>query len=144
MDFNPVKNKDLTLYDVERNPQVSKKYFNYSVDGLAIQNKYIDLLKSQKILTLLPIQAISIDKGLLKERSNQLIMAPTSAGKTLIGELAGISRILSDKRKMLYLVLIRALASLRTVEFKSKYKFLNLTIIKRIGESLLDKKKQEG
>jgi len=141
VDFNPVKNKDLTLYDVERNPPISKKYLNYSVDGLAIPNKYIDLLKSQRILTLLPIQAISIDKGLLKERSNQLIMAPTSAGKTLIGELAGISRILSDKRKMLYLVPIRALASLRTVEFKSKYKSLNLTIIKRIGESLLDKKK---
>jgi superfamily II helicase len=101
VDFNPVKNKDLTLYDVERNPQVSKKYFNYSVDGLAIQNKYIDLLKSQKILTLLPIQAISIEKGLLKERSNQLIMAPTSAGKTLVGELAGISRILSDKKKFI-------------------------------------------
>jgi len=145
VDFNPVNNKEMTLYDVERNPQVSKKYLNYSVDGLAIQNNYKDLLKSQKIATLLPIQAISIDKGLLnlKTRTNQLIMAPTSAGKTLVGELAGISRILSDKKKMLYLVPIRALASLRTVEFKSKYKALNLTIIKRIGESLLDKKEPE-
>jgi len=143
VDFNPVKNKGMTLYDVERNPPVSKKYLNHSVDGLAIQNNYKDLLKSQNILTLLPIQAISIEKGLLKERSNQLIMAPTSAGKTLVGELAGISRILSDKRKMLYLVPIRALASLRTVEFKSKYKSLNLTVIKKIGESLLDKKEPE-
>ncbi len=143
VDFNPVKNKELTLYDVERNPQVSKKYLNYSVDSLVIQNKFKDLLKSQKILTLLPIQAISIEKGLLKERMNQLIMAPTSAGKTLVGELAGISRLLSDKRKMLYLVPIRALASLRTVEFQSKYKSLNLTVIKKIGESLLDKKEPE-
>ena len=71
-------------------------------------------------------------------------MAPTSAGKTLVGELAGISRILSDKRKMLYLVPIRALASLRTVEFKSKYKSLNLKVIKKIGESLLDKKEPEA
>jgi helicase len=70
-------------------------------------------------------------------------MAPTSAGKTLVGELAGISRILSDRRKMLYLVPIRALASLRTVEFKSKYKPLNLKVIKKIGESLLDKKEPE-
>lgn len=143
VDFNPVKNKELTLYDVERNPQVNKKYLNHNIDNLAIQNKFKDLLKSQKILTLLPIQAISIDKGLLKERTNQLIMAPTSAGKTLVGELAGISKILRDKRKMLYLVPIRALASLRTVEFQSKYKSLNLTVIKKIGESLLDKKEPE-
>jgi len=143
VDFDPLKNKEMTLYDVERNPQVSKKYLNYNVDDLEIQNKYKDLLKSQKISTLLPIQAISIDKGLLKERANQLIMAPTSAGKTLVGELAGISRVLSEKKKMLYLVPIRALASLRTVEFKSKYKPLNLTIIKRIGESLLEKKEPE-
>ncbi|HUW89313.1 MAG TPA: DEAD/DEAH box helicase, partial [Candidatus Nanopelagicaceae bacterium] len=143
VDFDPLKNKEMTLYDVERNPQVSKKYLNYNVDDLEIQNKYKDLLKSQKISTLLPIQAISIDKGLLKERANQLIMAPTSAGKTLVGELAGISRVLSEKKKMLYLVPIRALASLRTEEFKSKYKPLNLTIIKRIGESLLEKKEPE-
>jgi helicase len=143
VDFNPVNNKEMTLYDVERNPQVSKKYLNYRVDDLEIQKKYKDLLKSQKILTLLPIQAISIERGLIKERSNQLIMAPTSAGKTLVGELAGISRILSDKRKMLYLVPIRALASLRTVEFESKYKSLNLTVIKKIGESLLDKREPE-
>ena len=143
VDFNPVNNKEMTLYDVERNPQVSKKYLNYSVDGLEIQKKYKDLLKSQKILTLLPIQAISIEKGLIKERSNQLIMAPTSAGKTLVGELAGVSRILSDKRKMLYLVPIRALASLRTVEFEFKYKSLNLKVIKKIGESLLEKREPE-
>ncbi|MBY9020277.1 MAG: DEAD/DEAH box helicase [Candidatus Lokiarchaeota archaeon] len=143
VDFNPVNNKEMTLYDVEKNPQVSKKYLNYRVDDLAIQNKYKTLLKSKKILTLLPIQAISIEEGLLKQRSNQLITAPTSAGKTLVGELAGVSRIISDKRKMLYLVPIRALASLRTVEFKSKYKSLNLKIIKRIGESLLDKKEPE-
>ncbi|MHA1240100.1 MAG: DEAD/DEAH box helicase, partial [Promethearchaeota archaeon] len=144
VDFNPVKNKEMTLYDIERNPQVSKKYLNFSVDDLAIQKIYKDLLKAQNILTLLPIQAISIDNGLLKERSNQLVMAPTSAGKTLVGELAGISRVLSEKRKMLYLVPIRALASLRTEEFKSKYKSLNLIVIKKIGESLLEKKEPEN
>ena len=63
-------------------------------------------------------------------------MAPTSAGKTLIGELAGISRILKDKRKMLYLVPIRALASLRTEEFKNKYKRLDLKIVKRMDKKL--------
>jgi len=105
---------------------------SFKVDFNPIKNK-----EAFKILTLLPIQAISIERGLIKEKTNQLVMAPTSAGKTLIGELAGITRILSDKRKLLYLVPIRALASLRTVEFKHKYKTLNL------GESILEKKETE-
>ncbi|MFW9952086.1 MAG: DEAD/DEAH box helicase [Candidatus Thorarchaeota archaeon] len=143
IDFNPVKNKEMTLYDIEKNPAISKKYLNYAIDNLKIPNEFKILLKKLKISTLLPIQAISIESGLLNEQKNQLVMAPTSAGKTLIGELAGISRVLKDKHKMLYLVPIRALASLRTEEFKNKYKTLNLKIIKRIGESILDKKETE-
>jgi helicase len=143
VDFNPVKNKEMTLYDIEKNPPISKKYLNYKIENIEIPNNFKTLLKTLKILTLLPIQAISIERGLLKDQKSQLVMAPTSAGKTLIGELAGISRILKDKRKMLYLVPIRALANLRTEEFKNKYKKLNLKIVKKIGESILEKKEVE-
>ncbi len=143
VDFNPVKNKEMTLYDIEKNPPISKKYLNYTIDNLEIPNSLKELLNTLKISTLLPIQAISIEAGLLTEHKSQLVMAPTSAGKTLIGELTGISRILKEKRKLLYLVPIRALASLRTEEFKKKYKPLNLKIIKRIGESILDKNATE-
>ncbi|NVM44650.1 MAG: DEAD/DEAH box helicase [Candidatus Lokiarchaeota archaeon] len=142
-DFNPVKNKEMTLYDIEKNPPISKKYLNYTIDNLEIPNNLKELLNTLKISTLLPIQAISIEAGLLTEQKSQLVMAPTSAGKTLIGELTGISRVLKEKRKLLYLVPIRALASLRTEEFKKKYKPLNLKIIKRIGESILDKNDTE-
>ncbi len=143
VDFNPVKNKEMTLYDIEKNPPISKKYLNYKIENIEIPNNFKTILKTLKILTLLPIQAISIERGLLKDQKSQLVMAPTSAGKTLIGELAGISRILKDKRKMLYLVPIRALANLRTEEFKNKYKKLNLKIVKKIGESILEKKEVE-
>jgi len=143
IDFNPVKNKEMTLYDIEKNPPVSQKYLNYKIDNLEIPDNFKILLKTLKIYTLLPIQAISIETGLLKAQKSQLVMAPTSAGKTLIGELAGVSRVLKDKHKMLYLVPIRALASLRTEEFKKKYKTLNLKILKRIGESILEKKEPE-
>ncbi len=144
VDFNPIRNKELTLYDVEKNPPISKKYLNFTIDTLDIPNRLKELLKALKISTLLPIQAISIEAGLLTEQKSQLVMAPTSAGKTLIGELTGVSRILKEKRKLLYLVPIRALASLRTEEFKKKYKTLNLKIIKRIGESILDKNGTEN
>jgi len=143
VDFDPVKNKVMTLYDVEKNPPISKKYLNHMIDDLEIPSNFKKLLKTLNISTLLPIQAISIEAGLLKEQISQLVMAPTSAGKTLIGELAGVSRVLKEKRKMLYLVPIRALASLRTEEFKKKYKALKLKIIKRIGESILEKEETE-
>lgn len=142
-DFNPVKNKEMTLYDIEKNPPISKKYLNYKIDNLEIPKEFKVLLKSLKIMRLLPIQAISVETGLLNEQKSQLVMAPTSAGKTLIGELAGVSRVLKDKRKLLYLVPIRALANLRTEEFKNKYKPLNLQIVKKIGESILEKKETE-
>jgi len=138
-DFDPTRNKRITLYDIEKNPPLSKKYLNYEIDNLDIPDKFRNLLKRLNILTLLPIQAISIEKGLINAHKNQLIMAPTSAGKTLVGELAGITRVLRDGLKMIYLVPIVALANVRTEEFGKKYKTLGLKVIKKVGESLLYK-----
>jgi helicase len=140
-DFNPVKNRKVTIYDIEKNPPINKKYLNYKIEDLNIQNSFKDVLKNLQISTLLPIQAISIEKGLLSKENNQLLMAPTSGGKTLVGELAGVSKLLNNRgQKMLYLVPIVALANIRTEEFKSKYKSLNLKIIKKVGESFLTNK----
>ncbi len=142
-DFNPVLNRDVTLYDIEKNPAISKKYLNYRVSHLDLHPSFKEILGNLKISTLLPVQAISIEKGLLSDWNDQLIMAPTSGGKTLVGELAGISKLLDNKNsKMLYLVPIVALANIRTEEFKKKYKSLKLKILKRVGESLLEKKKE--
>ncbi len=142
-DFNPVADREITLYDIEKAPPISKKYLNQKIEDLDIPQIFKKILKHLKLITLLPIQAISIEKGLLIERSNQLIMAPTSGGKTLVGELAGISKFLKDRNaKMLYLVPIVALANLRTEEFKEKYKMLKLRIIKKIGESLFEKSEE--
>lgn len=141
-DFNPVSNKEITLYDIEKNPVISSKYLNYKVKDLIVPDSFKNILKNLNIFTLLPIQAISIDNGLLSDRKHQLIMAPTSGGKTLVGELAGVSKVLEDKSKMLYLVPIVALANIRTEEFKKKYKTLKLKVIKKVGESLLDKREK--
>ncbi|MFX0137521.1 MAG: DEAD/DEAH box helicase, partial [Candidatus Hodarchaeota archaeon] len=116
-DFNPVINRDITLYDIEKKSSVSKKYLNLKIDKIGIPLQFKQILKALKLETLLPIQAISIEKGLLIERYSQLVMAPTSGGKTLVGELAGISKVLNDRNaKMLYLVPIVALANIRTEE----------------------------
>ncbi|MHA1147790.1 MAG: DEAD/DEAH box helicase [Promethearchaeota archaeon] len=144
-DFNPAKHRDITIYDIEKSPDISIKYLDYSIENVEIPQIYKELIKDRGIYTLLPIQAISIDRGLLSKRKNQLIMAPTSGGKTLVGELAGISQLLENKNdRMLYLVPIVALANVRTEEFKKKYKTLGINIIKKVGESLLDKKDTEN
>ncbi|MFX1328853.1 MAG: DEAD/DEAH box helicase [Promethearchaeota archaeon] len=144
-DFNPIKNRDITLYDVEIETPISKKYLNKNIENLEIPIAFKAILKSLNITILLPIQAISVEKGLLKENCNQLIMAPTSGGKTLVGELAGVTRVLKDRNaKMLYLVPIVALANIRTEEFKERYKNLKLKIIKRVGESLFSKKEEDN
>ncbi len=139
--FDPTTNKANTLYDIEINPPISRKYLDYRMDHLNLPKEFKEvLLNDNKIVKLLPIQALSVENGLLSSKKNQLIMAPTSGGKTLIGELSGISTVLEDKNlKMLYLVPIVALANIRTDEFYKKYKRLNLKIIKRIGESILNK-----
>jgi len=144
-EFNPSANQEITLYDIEKPTPVGKKYLNQNVDDVQIPEAFMDILKKLKISTLLPIQAISIERGLLSEQKNQLIMAPTSGGKTLVGELAGISKIIRNKEsKMLYLVPIVALANIRTDEFKQKYKPLNISVIKKVGESLLERKKKRN
>jgi len=143
-DFNPVVNKEITLYDVEKTMPVSKKYKNKKITDLDIPLQFKNLLEELGIATLLPIQAISIKEGLLGEYSSQLIMAPTSGGKTLVGELAGISKVLNKKNlKMLYLVPIVALANVRTEEFSKKYKKFKIKIVKKVGESLLEKREEE-
>ncbi|MHA1436896.1 MAG: DEAD/DEAH box helicase [Promethearchaeota archaeon] len=144
-DFNPVVNREITLYDIEKNPPISKKYFNIKIENIEIPNIFKEILKNNKIFTLLPIQAIAIEYGLLSERRNMLIMAPTSGGKTLIGEIAGISKVLSNKKKkMLYLVPIVALANIRTEEFQNKYKPLKLKIVKKVGESFFERPNEKN
>ncbi|HEY0088597.1 MAG TPA: DEAD/DEAH box helicase, partial [Candidatus Lokiarchaeia archaeon] len=148
-DFNPIINKEITLYDIEKSPSISSKYNNFNVKDLEIPKPLMMVLENQKITNLLPIQAISIERGLLSNYNDQLIMAPTSGGKTLIGEIAGVSKILkfranNKNAKVLYLVPIVALANIRTEEFKEKYKSLNLKIIKRVGESLLEESKRDN
>lgn len=138
-DFDPTKNKEITLYDVEESKQIAQKYLNQMVDHVSIPDAFKAILRAQKIRKLLPIQALSIENGLLTEQASQLIMAPTSGGKTLIGEMAGITKLLTDKKqKMLYLVPIVALANVRTEEFERRYKPLKLNILKRVGESLFE------
>ncbi|MEM4756257.1 MAG: DEAD/DEAH box helicase, partial [Candidatus Woesearchaeota archaeon] len=72
------------------------------------------------ITTLLPAQAKAVRAGLF-EGNSQLICTPTASGKTLIGELAALYTIFTCKKKVVYVVPLKALASEKYEYFTSLY-----------------------
>ncbi|MBZ5529778.1 MAG: DEAD/DEAH box helicase [Acidobacteriia bacterium] len=79
---------------------------------------------------LLPIQSKAIlEYNLLNDSSrNLLVVAPTSSGKTFIGELSAVKKALEFKRT-LFLVPFRAIAEELYVNFVNKYKAFGLNIV---------------
>ena len=57
-----------------------------------------------------------------------LICTPTASGKTLIAELAAMSRIYNNIGKAIYIVPLKALANEKYKDFKNKYKDLKIAL----------------
>lgn len=136
--FNPVKNPQLTLYDkvgVKKGRDVPK----VDIENLNVPSEFKAILKEQG-KHLLPVQVLSLDAGLL-EGEGQLVVAATASGKTLIGELAGISRAL-EGRKFIYLTPLVALANQKYRDFKKRYSRLGLKVSIRVGMSRIKAKEE--
>jgi len=69
---------------------------------------------------LLPVQSLAVENG-VTEGQDQLVVSATATGKTLIGEMAGIDRVLNGKGKMLFLVPLVALANQKYQDFQAEY-----------------------
>ena len=83
--------------------------------------------------TLLPVQSLSVENGRFEPR-DQLVVSATATGKTLVGELAGIDRVLKGKGKLLFLVPLVALANQKHEDFEDRYgDLVDVTI--RVGAS---------
>jgi helicase len=83
--------------------------------------------------TLLPVQSLAVENGLFDGR-DQLVVSATATGKTLVGEMTGIDRVLRGEGKMLFLVPLVALANQKHEQFEEKYgEFADVTI--RVGAS---------
>jgi len=91
---------------------------DFDVDIPDNVNKF---LKKQNIKELRPSQAKSIKKGLFKNNHNQIICTPTGSGKTLVAELAMLDTIFNKKKRAIYIVPLKALASEKYREFKEVY-----------------------
>ncbi|MFB6297668.1 MAG: DEAD/DEAH box helicase [Salinirussus sp.] len=69
---------------------------------------------------LLPVQTLAVENGALAGR-DQLIVSATATGKTLVGEMAGLDRLLNGEGKLLFLVPLVALANQKYGEFRERY-----------------------
>ena len=70
--------------------------------------------------TLLPVQSLAVANG-ATDGQDQLVVSATATGKTLVGEMAGLDRVLNGKGKLLFLVPLVALANQKYEEFEERY-----------------------
>jgi len=131
--FDPTSEPDLTLVDTV---VASKSEAVRKVSDLPIPTKFKEKLTSEGFEHLLPIQIQVIDAGLFNDVS-MLIVSSTSSGKTLLGELAGVTKALKGK-KMVYMSPLVALTNEKYEQFRRRYKSIGLKTGIKVGMSRLD------
>ena len=85
---------------------------------------------------LLPVQSLAVEHGVTEGR-DQLVVSATATGKTLVGEMAGLDRVLDGKGKMLFLVPLVALANQKYEFFQDRYGEM-VDVSLRVGASRIN------
>ncbi len=129
--FDPLKNRKLTLFDKTRKP----RHIVPPVDmkRLKIPKNFRKILIDSGNDKLLPVQYLAIKEGLLKGE-DLLVVSATGSGKTLVGELAGITKALEGE-KFIFLTPLVALANQKYRDFKKKYSKLGLKVAIKVGRN---------
>jgi len=102
------------------------------VDSLGLHPGIQQHLES-RFETLLPVQSLAVEHG-ATEGKDQLVVSATATGKTLVGEMAGLDRVLNGEGKMLFLVPLVALANQKYNDFKDRYGDM-VAVSLRVGAS---------
>ncbi|MEO2241874.1 MAG: DEAD/DEAH box helicase [Euryarchaeota archaeon] len=132
--FDPAREEDKTRWSVVEAEEGEERLPISKVDA---PSRLIRLLKEQGYRELTPVQTKCVRAGLL-EGENLLVVSPTGSGKTLVAELAGLTRILEEGKKLVYLVPLVALANQKFREFRRKYgERLGLGVRLQVGATRL-------
>ncbi|MFH1656002.1 MAG: DEAD/DEAH box helicase [Candidatus Omnitrophota bacterium] len=102
---------------------------NKIVSQFDLPQGLVDSLEKSGVKKLYPFQISALKKGILKKK-NLVLALPTASGKTLIAELCMVKNILENKGNSLclYIVPLKALASEKYEDFKSKYEPLGIKV----------------
>ncbi len=101
-----------------------------------IQKPLIDIWKNAGIATLTDCQQKVLSHQPLWNGKNILVVAPTSSGKTFVGEVLAADSALSMKRAIL-LVPFKAIAEEKYAEFKDMYGPLGISVVISDGDHTL-------
>ncbi len=129
------------LLDGDLDPELTRidaiEATDIDVEGLRLDEldltPPLDELVSGRFDELRPVQALSVEAGLLEGR-DQLVVSATATGKTLIGELAGIERVLKGEGTLLFLVPLVALANQTYRDLQEAYGDV-VEVSLRVGQS---------
>lgn len=103
-----------------------------SLEGLGFPSELVDSWAST-IPTLNKLQIAAINDYGILDGKNLLVSAPTSSGKTMIGELAAVRAAL-DRRRAVFLLPMRALVNDKYAAFTATYGAFGLRTIRATGE----------
>ncbi len=98
-----------------------------ALEGYGVERGVIKIWKQELGRTLLAIQERAVRSGLLAGR-NLIVFAPTSSGKTAVGEMAAVKAAKEGKR-VFYLVPLKALAEEKYREFRARYEPLGIEVV---------------
>ncbi|WP_158542232.1 DEAD/DEAH box helicase [Pedobacter chinensis] len=107
-----------------------------SLSGLGFDNQIIDIWKAS-IPSLNELQLAAINEYGLLEGSHLVVSAPTSSGKTMLGEMAAIFGV-KQRKRTIFLFPLKALVNDKLRQFEEVYLPLNIKTIKATGESTSD------
>ncbi len=99
---------------------------------MAMHSVLAKVMEASGIRELNPVQQLAVESGLF-ENHNLVVAAPTASGKTLIAELAALKAV-SEGKKVVYIVPLKALASEKFEEFKGKYEPLGIKTAISVGD----------
>lgn len=103
-----------------------------SLQAYGIPESVVKMWQS-RYKTLNPLQVDAINEGGLLEGLNVLVSAPTSAGKTMVGELAAM-RAVAERRRAVFLLPTRALVNEQYERFQRLYAPLGIRTVRATGE----------
>jgi replicative superfamily II helicase len=107
-----------------------------SLSGLGFDQQIIDIWKVS-IPSLNELQLSAINEHGLLEGSHLVVSAPTSSGKTMLGEMAAIFGV-KQRKRTIFLFPLKALVNDKLRQFEESYHPLNIKTIKATGESTSD------
>lgn len=98
-----------------------------------IPQDIVDIWKRTESESLLPVQELAVKEGGVLADRNLLVVAPTSSGKTFIGEMAAVRKAL-QRVGTLFLVPYKAMAEEKYLDFRDKYEGYGIRVVISSGD----------